>query len=139
MAYNNGFPIGYAQPYPPMQPYAPQPQMQIQPQKQTGPIWVQGEAGAKSFLLAPGETVPLWDSEAQVIYLKSADASGMPSMKVLDYIVRDSSNLPSRTPVSDGPEYATKNEVETIKDKVETIKDNLTHEIDAIKESLGIE
>ena len=132
MAYNNGFPIGYAQPYPPMQPYAPQPQMQ--PQKQTGPIWVQGEAGAKSFLLAPGETVPLWDSEAQVIYLKSADASGM-----LDYTVRDSSNLPSRTPVSDGPEYATKNEVETIKDKVETIKDNLTHEIDAIKESLGIE
>lgn len=146
MAYNNGFPIGYAQPYPPINPYAAQPQMQMQAQKQTGPIWVQGEAGAKSFLLAPNETVPLWDSEAQVIYLKSADASGMPSMKVLDYTVRDSSNLPPKTPVAEGVEYATKNEIETTKDdikhQIDVIKkDNsdLKKQIDVIKESLGIE
>ena len=51
-------------------------------------IWVQGEAGAKSYLVAPNTTVQLWDSESQTIYLKSADASGMPSIKVLDYTVR---------------------------------------------------
>lgn len=130
MAFNNGFPMNYPQLYPPMPAmagYSPQPPMQ---QQQAGLTWVQGEAGAKSFLVAPNTTVDLWDSEAQVIYLKSADASGMPSMKVLDYTIRDSSNLPPKTPVT--PEYATKNEVETI-------KDDLRHEIDQIKESLGIE
>lgn len=133
MAFNNGFPMNYPQLYPPMPAmagYAPQPPMQQQQQQQAGLTWVQGEAGAKSFLVAPNTTVALWDSEAQVIYLKSADASGMPSMKVLDYTIRDSSNLPPKTPVT--PEYATKNEVETI-------KDDLRHEIDQIKESLGIE
>ena len=141
MAYNNGLPIGYVSPFTGINPYgAPQPAMQPiqmqsqmmmqQSQEQSGPIWVQGEAGAKSFLVGPGKTVPLWDSEAQVIYMKTADQSGMPSMKILDYTIRDNNNLPPKAP--DSPEYATKNEVETI-------KDSLTHEIDAIKESLGIE
>lgn len=43
-----------------------------------GLIWVQGEAGAKSYLVAPGVTILLMDSEAQKFYLKSADNSGMP-------------------------------------------------------------
>lgn len=137
MAYNNGFPIGYGQVYPNITTFQPQ-MMPQQPPDQTGPIWVQGEAGAKSFLVGPGKTVPLWDSEAQVIYMKSADASGMPSMKVLDYTVRENPSIPSKGPVST-QEYATKNEVDDIKDKMEKVKDNLTHEIDAIKESLGIE
>lgn len=134
MAYNNGLPMGYNPVIPPIQQYLPPqtPMMMAQQQAHTGLTWVQGEAGAKSFLVGPNQTVDLWDSEAQVIYLKSADASGMPSMKILDYTIRDSSNLPPKTPVNDGHEYATKNEVETI-------KDSLKHEIDEIKESLGIE
>lgn len=132
MAYNNGLPIGYNPTLPPINPYLPpQPQMAAQ-QSQTGLTWVQGEAGAKSFLVGPNQTVSLWDSEAQIIYLKSADASGMPSMKILDYTIRENPNIPPKTPVNDRTEYATKNEVETI-------KDNLKHEIDEIKESLGIE
>lgn len=137
MAYNNGFPVGYNPIYPAINPYmppqAPQMQQQMmmqQSQEQTGPIWVQGEAGAKSYMVAPGKTVPLWDSESQVIYMKTADQSGMPSMKILDYTIRDDLNLPAKK--ENVAEYATKNEVETI-------KDSLKHEIDAIKESLGIE
>ena len=95
MAYNN-FPVGYqpAQIYYPQQ-YNPMPQAQPAPapqatqQNNNSIIWVQGEAGAKSYLVAPNTTVQLWDSENQVIYLKSADASGMPSMKILDYTIRE--------------------------------------------------
>lgn len=132
MAFNNGFPIGYSQMFPQYPGYNPQSQMQMQQQQaqQSNLTWVQGEAGAKSYLVAANTTVPLWDSEAQVIYLKSADASGMPSMKILDYTIRDSSNLPPKIP-GDSPEYATKNEVETI-------KDDLKKDIDMIKESLGL-
>lgn len=131
MAYNNGFPMGYAQMYPQMASFTQQSQMQMQQQQQSNLIGVQGEAGAKSYLVSPNTTVPLWDSENHIIYLKSADASGMPSMKILDYTIRDNSNLPANAPVNDGPEYATKNEVETI-------KDDLRKDIDMIKESLGL-
>ncbi len=51
----------------------------VQPQQSgNGLIWVQGEAGAKSYLVAPGNTVMLMDSESERFYIKSADASGMP-------------------------------------------------------------
>jgi hypothetical protein len=60
-----------------------------QNQSSNGIIWVQGESGAKSYLVAPNCTVQLWDSESQTIYIKSADASGMPSIKILDYTIRD--------------------------------------------------
>lgn len=87
MAYNSGFPMAYqsyyqAQPniYPQQFNAAP-----TQNAQNNGIIWVQGEAGAKSYLVAPNNTVQLWDSESQTIYLKSADASGMPTMKILDY------------------------------------------------------
>ena len=52
MAYYNGYPGNYQQMY--QAPYQTQPQPQ---QGQTGLIWVQGEAAAKSYLVAPGSTV----------------------------------------------------------------------------------
>ena len=62
------------------QPMVQQPQQIQQPQPQTnnGLIWVQGEAGAKSYLVAPNTTIMLMDSEQNRFFLKSADASGMP-------------------------------------------------------------
>lgn len=73
--------------------YQPMPQQQIpqgvqapQPQQTGGLLWVQGEAGAKSFCVAPGQNVMLMDSEAQRFYIKSADASGMPlPLRIFDY------------------------------------------------------
>ena len=46
--------------------YPYQPYLQ---QQNNGIIWIQGEAAAKSYLVAPGSTVPLWDSERQTILL----------------------------------------------------------------------
>lgn len=96
MAGFNGFPATYQ----PM--YYPQYQMPAQQTQQanSGIIWVQGEAGAKSYLVQPNTTVQLWDSENQTIYLKSADASGMPSMKYLDYTIRDASQAAANAPVT---------------------------------------
>ena len=89
------------------------PQPNIQPQGNTaknGIIWVQGEAGAKAYPVAPNTTVQLWDSETQTIFLKSADGSGMPSMKILDYTIRD--NTVARNPVTDMSGYVTREEFE---------------------------
>lgn len=119
MAYNNGFPMNYPQMY--YQPQYQTPTIQ-QPQQPTnnGIIWVQGEAGAKSYLVAPNNTVQLWDSEEQVIYLKSADASGMPSMKVLDYTIRNanpSSAVPTAVQAED--KYVTKEELKAFQETIE--------------------
>lgn len=111
MAY--GFPVGY-------QPFYPQTMNQ---QSSSQLIWVQGEAGAKSYMVAPGNTVALWDSEAQTIYLKSADASGMPSMRVLDYTIREDAH---RTPnLAAQSDFATKDDVVSIQKQIDEIRANL--------------
>lgn len=68
------------------QPVAPPTTQQMTQQGNNGLVWVQGEAGAKSYLVAPGNTVMLMDSEGERFYLKSADASGMPMpLRVFEY------------------------------------------------------
>lgn len=118
MAYNNYFPAGYQPAYYPTQSNAFPTQMNVgatQP-TQNGIIWVQGEAGAKSYLVAPNTTVPLWDSEAQTIYLKSADVSGMPSMKVIDYTIRDM--IPPKV-AQQNVTYVTKDEFDKLRAEVQ--------------------
>ena len=104
--YNNYFPIGYQYLYPQQFQSVPTAQPSVQQPNQPnnglgGIIWVQGEAGAKSYLVAPNTTVQLWDSESQTIYLKSADASGMPSIKTLDYTIREMPN--TQAPIQTQP------------------------------------
>lgn len=106
--YNNGYPASYQQ-Y-----YQPQPQYQ----QHNGIIWVQGEAGAKSYLVAPNTTVQLWDSENNVIYLKSADSSGMPSMRVLDYTIRENNAQNGLNSLKNDSVYVTKEEFEKFKAEI---------------------
>ena len=91
MAYNTGFPIGYQPMYPQYNYVQSQQPMMQQPQTQSqvndnGILWVQGEAGAKSWAVAPGKSVMLMDSESNTFYIKSSDNSGMPMpLRVFDY------------------------------------------------------
>ena len=129
MAYNNGFPTGY-QPYYGYQNYQNyQPQIQSQNQQSNGIIWVQGEAGAKSYLVAPNNTVQLWDSESQTIYLKSADASGMPSMKILDYTIRSNSPTISQNVITEQNEnmenLVTQQDIKILQAQIDTIKQQI--------------
>lgn len=116
MAYFNGFPVTY--------PYYQQPQ-----QQNGSPIWIQGEAAAKSYLVAPNSTVVLFDSEQQTIYLKSADPSGMPSIKVLDYTVRDSAKNSANNPVSGLDDklssFATKDEIKAVYERITAVNDRI--------------
>lgn len=75
-----------------------QPQQQFQHQGNNGIVWVQGEAAAKSYPVAPNTTVMLLDSENSTFYLKTSDASGMPlPLRVFDYSERtqNASVMPS--------------------------------------------
>lgn len=67
----------------------PQMPQMASPAPQSGIIWVQGESAARAYNVAPNAAVQLWDSDAPVIYLKSADANGIPSIRIIDYTFRD--------------------------------------------------
>lgn len=124
MAYNNGFPINYQQMYPqynyPQQTITPvvQPQpVQTQPTtNDNGVIWVQGEAGAKSWVVPPGKSVMLMDSENSVFYIKTADNSGVPlPLRIFDYTERTAQNTtPAEAAQTVNSQYVTKDELKEI-------------------------
>ena len=124
MAYNNGFPIVYQQMYPTYN-YVPQQQLNqpvvqqmTQPVNDTGILWVQGEAGAKSWAVAPGKSVMLMDSESNTFYIKSSDQSGMPMpLRIFDYTERtQQSTQPVNTiqhePQIDTSQFITREELD---------------------------
>lgn len=86
-------------------------------------IWVQSEAGAKAFLVAPNTTVVLWDTESPTIYVKSADMNGVPSMRILDFVER---GVPAQSVAV--VNYATTEELNQIKEQINA----LTEKCDAL-------
>ena len=68
--------------------YFPTYQPYYQPPQNQGVVWVQGIEGAKAHPVAPNQAVLLMDSDSNCLYLKSADSSGMPSLRVFDYTER---------------------------------------------------
>ena len=108
-------------------PYFPTGYSPVQPQQQNSIIWVQGEAGAKSFLMAPNSQVQLWDSESQTIYLKSTDAMGMPSIRTLDYTIRE--NTPQNaTASSQQASYVTVEQFHSLEQRVAKLAEDLRRE-----------
>ena len=114
--------------YQPYQPYQPpmadqlmqlrqnqyQPNMQQVPQQQAAPsiVWVQNEMEAANYLVAPNSAVTLWDSNAPVVYLKQADASGKPSMKI--YALVERTQRPVQAPQVPAVEYAPLSRLEAL-------------------------
>ena len=75
-------------------------------------IWVQGEEGAKAYMVAAGNSVLLMDSENSAFYIKSTDASGMPlPLRVFDYKERTTAaKPPPQTAQQAGGEFVTRAE-----------------------------
>ena len=76
--------------------------------------WVQGEAGAKSYPVAPSQSVMLMDSENEVFYIKTVDASGMPlPLRIFDYKERNAQEKEvEEVPQIDMSNYITREEFE---------------------------
>lgn len=133
MAYPNyfgGYPQAQGGFYPPpmqdhltqlrQQQYAP-PMMQqaaAQPQQADNDItWVQGEEGAKGYLVAPGKSKLLMDSENPVFFIKSVDVSGMPHpLRIFDYTERTGGAVQKQAP--EDVKYARQSDLDDLKAKV---------------------
>lgn len=89
-----------------------------------GVIWVQGEAGAKAYLIVPGSTVMLMDSEAMRFYLKSADASGVPSLRIFEYNEITNGSPPVPQP-SNTEQYVTRTEYDKLLSRCDELAERI--------------
>ena len=99
-----------------MQPMTPQmPQAPQNPVAQSGVQWVAGEQEARNWMIAPNAAVALWDSTAPTVYLKQADASGKPTLKIYDLVERAQAAPAPAAPRRDmSEEYVTRREFEEL-------------------------
>jgi hypothetical protein len=138
MAYYNNPYYGYYSPMMPMI-YPQQQQVVEQPQQQTNNamdslmVWVQGKAGAQSYPVARGTTLPLFDSEGDYLYIKSVDNNGIPMPLVTKVLsdpptetkekeVETSSQV---TPKVDMSDYVTKKSYDELKKKYSELESRI--------------
>lgn len=98
---------------------------QAAPQPQPSPIlWVQGEEGAKAYMVAPGASVLLMDSESSSFYIKSTDASGMPQpLRIFDYTERAAN---AKAPVIPSADYVTREEFNALAARIDALNSKET-------------
>lgn len=126
-------PYGYQNPYYPQpmpdnlmqmrqqqMPMVQTPQAPQNPIAQGGVQWVSGEQEARNWMIAPNAAVALWDSTAPTVYLKQADASGRPTLKIYDLVER--AEAPRTAPQEKGVEFVTRKEFDALAAFVGEIK-----------------
>lgn len=111
----------------PMMPQSPQ-----NPVAQSGVQWVSGEQEARNWMIAPNAAVALWDSTAPTVYLKQADASGKPTLKIYDLVERTGTPAPAKI---DTAEFVTRSEFNKLAEIVselngtgKRVKEEIKHE-----------
>lgn len=119
-------PIPYQSQYPQVQQTVSQTPIMSNQNRSAGIIWVQGEAGAKAYPVAPGNSVLLMDSESDVFYIKSTDASGIPApLRVFNYseIVQtqpQQEQLPEQS--IDTSQFVTRGELDELRQMINELK-----------------
>ena len=86
-------------------------------------LWVLGQTEAESYPVAPNNTVTLWDKNQPTIYIKSANAQGVPSIRVLDFTERTADAKKSTTEhdCQCGDKFATKEQLTALEGKISEI------------------
>lgn len=94
------------------------------PQATNDMLWVLGEIEATSYPVAPNNSVTLWDKNAPTIYIKSVNAQGVPSMRILDFTERTqgNQNSPTEHKCHCGGKYASIEEFKALRQDFEAFK-----------------
>ena len=91
-------------------------------------LWVLNETEATSYPVALNNSVTLWDKNQDTVYIKSVNAQGVPSMRILDYTERTSDNAP-KTPTEHvckcGDNFVSKKDFNALESKFEALQSEL--------------
>ena len=91
-------------------------------------LWVLGQTEAESYLVAPNNSVTLWDKNKDTVYIKSVNAQGVPSMRILDYTERTADNAPKNSQKHEcqcGKDFVRKDAFEALQSEFEALRSEL--------------
>ena len=91
-------------------------------------LWVLGQTEAESYLVAPNNSVTLWDKNKDTVYIKSVNAQGVPSMRILDYTERTADNAPKDSQKHEcqcGSKFVSKETFEALQKEFEALRGEL--------------
>ena len=102
-------------------------QMPMQGQPTNDFLWVLNENEATSYPVAPNNTVILWDKNLPTVYIKSVNAQGVPSMRVLDFTERTATapKTPSTPSFNSTNNFVTLDSFNALKGDVEALRGKL--------------
>ena len=102
-------------------------QMPMQTQPANDFLWVLNENEATSYPVAPNNTVTLWDKNLPTIYIKSVNAQGVPSMRILDFTERlvNATKAPSVPSFDSTNNFVTLDSFNALKGDVEALRGKL--------------
>lgn len=92
------------------------PQIPITPvqNRQNGIIWVQGEEGARAYMIPPNSTAMMLDSDNEgKFYIKTADNIGMSNLRTFSF-----KEIIDVQPVENPDKYATKDDLQELKNLI---------------------
>ena len=104
-----------------MVPAAQSNQQQTPVMSQNSIVWINDERDALSYPIAPNNAVALWEISGKRIYVKSADATGKPTIKTYDLV-----------------EHVDAEVVDNPKELPYAMKDDLSAVVAALKELSGV-
>jgi hypothetical protein len=86
-------------------------------------VFVLNENEASSFPVAPNNRVVLWDKNQTTFYVKSANAQGIPSMQVYDFLERaqNAPQTPTEHVCKCGDNFVTKDDFNALKGDFEAL------------------
>lgn len=101
--------------------YAPQNYNAMANAQDGGRIYVQGEAAAKSYLVAANSTAILWDSEQPFVYIKRADVNGVPHIEKYR-LVSESTETPQNDVSEAKATYITREDLDAIYGQINDLR-----------------
>lgn len=94
-------------------------QSAYQPQNQAL-IRVTGIDGARAYQMQPNSVVPLFDSDNDIMYIKSTDGAGFPTIKAFTFAPYEATQTQSQN------DYVTRAEFEELKGMIENGKQSIS-------------
>lgn len=117
--YQNGFYM--TQPYQQIQQTTQLAQPQVQNGAQNGLNWVEGAEAAKAYAVPPNCTLVLFDTKNPIMYIKSADMSGMPSTRT--FKIEEVGDMPvGAAGKSEVPPNISREEIEGFENRISALE-----------------
>lgn len=95
-------------------------------QPSNGLIRVTGIDGAKAYQMPPNSVAALFDDSYDIMYVKSTDGAGFPTIRVFDFYEHKEETLVQQIPVNTD-NFATRQELQSLQQEIEQVREMLSN------------